>query len=421
MNDITNLKTTNVYGRHWAYYRQKKKEGVEIPIIKHEGGSRSSKTVSLIQYLLYRSYDNALKGRKEKFTIARLKMTWLRATLLKDFEWIIREYNIPIKPDFNPRRHDQEYTIFENEWMFTGLDEKMKLHGRKQDRVWINEAMECNIEDFMQLEMRTQKEIILDYNPMSLNHWIYELDKRPECRVIKSTQIDNDFLPDGIRKRILSFEPTPENIRRGTADQYYWDVYGLGKRAVQKGRIFTRVSYADEFPKECKWTIYGLDFGYTNDPTALVKVGLFEGKLYVMQLIYETGLTNVPGIDGDKENIHSKFEQLGISDEDEIIADSAEQKSIKELKKHGWNVKPAEKGPDSVKNGIDTLKRYEIVIVNSPDLDKEFQNYKWAEDKNGNLSNKPVDSYNHGIDSIRYSATKRIKVKKRKMGVKLIK
>ena len=222
-------------------------------------------------------------------------------------------------------------------------------------------------------------------------------------------------LPDGIRKRILGFEPNEINIQKGTADKYYWEVYGLGKKAVQKGRIFTRVSYEDKFPDECKWLIYGLDFGYSNDPTALIKIGLSGGKIYVQQLIYERGLTNVPGPMGDNDNIHSRMLDQGLTSRDEIIADSADPKSIKEISKHGWYIKGGKKGPDSIVNGIDALKRYDIVVINSPDLKKEFDNYKWSEDRSGELTNKPVDAFNHGIDAIRYGAGKRITHKKKKM------
>ncbi len=406
------LKTTNVFTRHQFYYDKLKAEGHAKPIIIHEGGGRSSKTTSIIQKFGLDSY----KAEKPmQITICRLKMTWTRLSVLKDFGKFVSQYGIPIEPMFNPKRAIQEYMMFGCEWRFMGLDDTLRLPGMEHDKFWLNEAMESTIHHFNQLNMRTSGEAVLDYNPMALTHWVYNLGLRPEVKVIKSTQLDNPYLSEGIRQTILGYEPTPLNIQRGTADKYYWDVYGLGKKAVQKGRIYTRVSYADKFPDDCQWIIYGLDFGFTNDPTALVKIGLSEGKLYVKQLIYETGLTNVPGPEGDTDNIHSKLLELGLNKDDEIVADSAEPKSIKELKKAGWNIKPANKGPDSVKNGIDSVKRYEIVCVDSPDIKKELDNYKWSEDQEGNLTNKPVKAFDHALDAMRYGATKRIQKNKRKM------
>ena len=369
-----------------------------------------------MQKFLLDSYKNNGQDRKEIVTILRAKMTWLRATVLKDFDWLINEYGIPIYPDFNPRRGEQVYELFGAEWSFIGLDETHKLQGRKQDRAWVNEAMDCSHDDFINLEARTTKELVIDYNPLSMSHWVYDIDKRDSCHTIISTQLDNDYLPSGLRERILAFEPTDENIRQGTADKYYWSVYGLGMKAMPEGRIFTNVTYEKTWP-ECKWEILGLDFGYTNDPTALIRIGLSGGKLYWKQLIYETGLTNVPAEgSSDRDNIHTRMEELEINKRSElIIADSAEPKSIAELQKWGWNIEGAEKGPDSIRSGIEAIKRYPIVCMEeSIDLKKELENYKWAQDRSGNMINKPVDAFNHCIDAGRYAATKRIKIKKKK-------
>lgn len=415
------LNTTNVLSRHLSAYGKLKAHGVKIPIISHCGGTRSSKTVSINQRFLIKSWENNIDNKPESITISRAKMTWLRATVLKDFEWLITEYGIPIYPEFNPRRGEQIYDVFNSEWAFIGLDETHKLLGRKQDRIWVNEVMDCRYEDFINMEARTSKEIVIDYNPLAMDSWVYKLDARPECEVIHSTQLDNPFLPLGIRQRILAFEPTDENIAKGTADKYYWDVYGLGKKAVQEGRIFKNVTYEKDWP-ECKWKIYGLDFGYTNDPTTLVRIGLSQGKLYAKELIYETGLTNVPGKDrDDRNNIHTRLEELEIDKRhDIIIADSAEPKAIAELQKWGWNIKGAEKGPDSIRSGIEAMQRYPIVIMeDSMNAKKEIENYKWAQDKDGKLLNKPIDAFNHFIDAFRYGATRRIKIKKKTFRVSM--
>lgn len=372
----------------------------------------SSKTTSIIQKF---GIDSRNAIEPLQITICRLKMTWTRLSVLKDFGKFVSDNGIPIEPEFNPSRAIQEYMMFGSQWNFMGLDDTQRLPGMSHDKIWINEAMESSLNSFNQLDMRTSDEVVVDYNPMALNHWVYNLALRDEAKVIKSTILDNPYLNEGVRKTILGYQPTPENVRRGTADKYLWEVYGEGRKAVQKGRIFTKVSYSDKFPKDCKWVINGLDFGYTNDPTALVKIGLYEGKLYMKQLIYEVGLTNAPGPEGDTKNIHSRLKDLELDKNDLIIADSAEPKSIKELKKWGWNIKGAIKGPDSIRMGLDAVKRYEIVCVNSPDLKKELDNYKYIEDNSGELTNKPVDAFNHLIDPLRYGATRRIIVKRKTM------
>ncbi len=408
---ISDLKTTNVYARHVHYYNELKKAGHEKPIIIHHGGGRSSKTTSIIQKFGVDSYQ---AKKPFQITICRLKMTWTRLSVLKDFGKFVSEYGIPIEPQFNPGRAIQEYMMYGSQWNFMGLDDTQRLPGMEHDKVWINEAMESTLDSFNQLDMRTSDEVVVDYNPMALDHWVYNLALRPEAKVIKSTQLDNPYLKEGVRRTILGYEPTPANALKGTADKYLWEVYGLGLKAMQKGRIFTNVTYEDTWP-ECQWEILGLDFGFTNDPTALIKIGLSGGKLYWKELIYETGLTNVPGPEDDKDNIHSRLEDLGISKHDLIIADSAEPKSIKELRKWGWNIQGAAKGPDSIKQGLDAIKRYPIVCMSdSMKLKREFENYKWATDRDGKLINKPVDMFNHGIDAGRYAATKRITVKKKR-------
>jgi phage terminase large subunit len=141
---------------------------------------------------------------------------------------------------------------------------------------------------------------------------------------------------------------------------------------------------------------HGLDFGFTNDPSALIAVYKSGDNLYLDELIYQTGMTN--------SDISNRFKDLNLDRRGEIYADSAEPKSIEELHRMGWNVKPTQKGSDSVNVGIDMLKRHRIFITpRSKNLEKELQNYKWVEDKNGNLLNKPIDAFNHAIDAVRYA------------------
>lgn len=373
------------------------------PIKALEGGARSSKTWSIIQYLITECYRNT----GLRITITREKLTWLKATVLKDLEEITKAYNIPITPEINSRRAEQEYFINGNEWSFIGLDEEQKLFGRKQDIAWVNEAISDNPvtgmswKSFAQLEVRTTKQIILDYNPKATIHWIYDkILSRPDVDYIHSTMLDNPFLEQKLRETILGYEPTTENIINGTADETMWRIYGQGLRGDIKGLIFQKVNYVKEFPP-CRWVVYGLDFGYTNDVTSLVKIGLSQGGVYGQELLYETGLTN--------QDINEKFKQLGITKRDEIVADSAEPKSIEEIRRMGYNIKAAVKGPGSVNYGIQILNQQPLFITeDSINWKNEAANYKWKVHSNGQSLNEPIDAFNHCWDAARYAASHKL-------------
>lgn len=361
-----------------------------------EGGSRSSKTHSIIQYLILYCQDAASKGEIKRITIARQKLTWLKATLLNDFIEILQSYDLYNDNDFH--RSEMRYTLFGCEIGFFGLDEPQKLHGRKQDVFWINEAVEATKDDFDQLEMRTTDFGILDFNPSVTNHWIFDsVLTREDVTHNHSTVLDNPFAPEKVVKKIYSYEPTEENIRRGSADENKWKIYGLGIRAMVEGIIFKNVTYCKEFPQVNKHWI-GIDFGFTNDPTVIVKVALNDGKVYCDELCYSQGLTN--------SDISNKLISLGISKSTTIIADKAEPKSIEELRRLGWNIIGADKGQGSINIGIDILKRYQIVITErSINAKREAENYTWRKDRNTNTYlNVPIDRDNHFWDAVRYVA-----------------
>lgn len=351
-----------------------------------EGGSRSSKTWSIFQYLMF---DVALAGKKETLTIVRDKLTWIRSTLLKDFEEMTSMYGIKTTPEINLQRQDQVYKINGTEFGFFGLDYPQKLHGRKQHRFWINEAVpEASKMSFDQLEQRTEIGGFVDYNPIDDQHWIFDLQKRPDVKMLKSSWRDNPFLAQPIIDKLLSYEPTPENIAQGTADLYMWEVYGQGNKARLQGTIFNNWDIVEGVPEEAKFLGYGLDFGFTNDPTAMVGLYMMDNELYADEVLYQTGMTN--------QDIVKYLELLEIKRNDDIVGDSAEPKSIEEIYRSGFNIYPAEKGIDSVKFGIDLLNSFKLHITRrSINLEMELRRYKYAEDKNGRSLNKPIDAFNH--------------------------
>lgn len=351
----------------------------------------SSKTWSIFFFFILK----AMQGEVFNLTIARSKLTWVKDSLLADFEEICSTFNYPVTPDINVKRQDQRYKIKGATFLFAGLDDTKKIHGMKRTHLWLNEGMEIAKKDFDQLEMRTEGIIIIDYNPYDDQHWIFDLQKRDDVITIHSTMLDNPFLPDSIIRKIKSYEPTEENIKNGTADSYMWEVYGLGKKARLQGAIYNNWDIVDKIPPEAKFIGYGLDFGYTNDPSALVELYMKDNELYWNEILYERGLLN--------EDIAYKMGYLIPDKNQYIYADSSEPKSIEVIRRKGFNIRGADKGQHSVVFGIDLLKGYKMHITKkSINLENELRKYKWAEDKVGNSLNIPVDANNHLCDAMRY-------------------
>ena len=364
-----------VFEKNWA---------AETKIVVNQGGTRSGKTYSLLQLLIVKSF----RVRGKVFSIVRKSLPSLKMTAYRDFFEILNKYDLYSESNHN--KSDYTYNLNGNLFEFISLDQPQKKRGARRDVLFCNEANELTWEDFFQLLVRTTDKIYIDYNPSDSYHWIYDrLLTRDDVTYIQSTYRDNPFLDKSIVDEI-------ERLR-GTDDDY-WRIYGLGERGASRATIF-QFKIAEE--AKGKIISLGMDFGFTNDPTSLVRVYLDGENLYIQELLYHTNLTN--------QDIAQKLTELGLTRFDEIWADSAEPKSIEELHRMGWNVKPTAKGADSIMAGIDILKRYKIHITkDSKNLIREMQNYKWQEDKNGNLLNKPIDAFNHAIDATRYATFNRM-------------
>ena len=243
--------------------------------------------------------------------------------------------------------------------------------------------------------LRTTKRIYLDYNPSDEYHFIYdEILTRKDCTFIQSTYKDNPFLSEDTIKEIERLKDLDAN---------YWRVYGLGERGISQHTIFTTYTLIDNVPDNAKLIAYGLDWGFTADATAIIAVYKYDQILYLKELLYKKRLTN--------NDIIEQLNSLNIQRTDEIVADSAEPKSIEELYRSGFNIKPSKKGADSINIGIDILKRFSLVVTkDSVNLIKELRNYKYVTDKNNKILNKPVDAFNHAIDAIRYVALNKLTV-----------
>ena len=345
-----------------------------------QGGSRSGKTYNILMWLIF-AYSDRNNGKT--ITICRKTFPALRASSMRDFFDILKKYDL--YKEANHNKSNSEYLLNNNLFEFISLDQPQKVRGRKRDVLYINEANELYFEDWQQLILRTTDKAILDYNPSDEFHFIYDKIKpRDDAEFYITTYKDNPF---------LDIETVNEIERLKDVDDNYWKIYGLGQIGSSQALIF-RINECNSIPGEAKFLSYGMDFGFTNDPTTLVAIYQQGDNIYLKELLYQTGLTN-RDID-EKLKFHSVERK-------EIFADSAEPKSIEELYRMGWNVKPATKGQGSVNIGIDMMKRYQLhVTKDSVNMIKEFRNYKWQEDKNGNVLNTPVDMFNHTIDAIRY-------------------
>lgn len=363
------IKTSEIFERNWE---------APTKIVVNQGGTRSGKTYSLLQLIMVL----ALSEQGKVFTIVRKSLPSLKMTAMRDFIEILT--NAGLYSEKNHNKSEHIYRLNGNIIEFVSLDQPQKKRGARRNYLFCNEANELTWEDFFQLLVRTTEKIYLDYNPSDDFHWIYDkLLTRDDVTFIKSTYVDNPFLDRTIVSEIERLKDTDED---------YWRIYGLGERGQSKATVFT--FQEGEVEEGCTFLAYGMDFGFTNDPTSLVAVYSKDHSLYIKELLYETNLTN--------RDISEKMKALGIDRRAEIFADSAEPKSIEELYRMGWNVKPTKKGADSINAGIDVLKRYKL-NCSGHNLVKEMRNYKWVEDKNGKLLNKPIDAFNHAIDAMRYA------------------
>ena len=350
-------------------------------IVVEQGGTRSGKTYNIILWIIF---QYCTTNQNKIITICRKTFPSLRATVLRDFMSILQANNIYSENFHN--KSNSEYNLFGNLVEFISLDQPQKIRGRKRDLLFINEANELYFEDWQQLLFRTQDKIILDFNPSDEYHWIYDkVLPREDCAFFKTTYLDNPFVEDSIIQEIERLRDT---------DDEYWQVYGLGERAASRSTIF-KYTEVNQVPIDAALIAYGMDFGYTNDPTTFVAVYTQGHNLYVKEHLYRTQMTT------QDINLFLRGENLLPNP---IYADSAEPRLISELRRMGHNILPSIKGRDSVNAGIDLLKRYKIhILASSTNAISEFRNYKWKEDKAGMLTNTPEDKHNHIIDPCRYA------------------
>ena len=354
-----------------------------------QGGSRSGKTFAIVQHLIY-----LLTTREKRLviTIARKTLPALKGSVYRDFMEIAEKVGITYFAEINKAEMTFKYKNHLVE--FISLDNEMKVRGRKRTHCFLNEANEFFLEDFNQLSLRTTEKMILDFNPSDVIHWIYsDICTRDDCDTYITTFEDNAFLDPEIKKEIL-------RMKERDADR--WRVYGLGERATFKeGQIFDNwkwIDYNEFVDKDGSEVVYGLDWGYSNDPTGIVEVRRKNDRLYVHELLYKKGLTN--------QDIYNEIKNLGL-EEEIFICDSAEPKSLEDMKRLGLYCKPSIKGAGSVLNGIQIIKEYDVFASKqSKNLLQEYQYFIWESNKDGQTINKiKQNGMDHLMDAFRYAVT----------------
>lgn len=342
-----------------------------------QGGSRSSKTYSIIQILIYL----CLTTSNLQVSIVRKSFPSLRGSVLRDFVEIMTDLGLYKLNNHN--KTEQRY-IFDNNASieFFSIDDAQKVRGRKRDICYCNEANELVYEDFLQLSLRTSKCLLLDFNPSDNEGYIYDLINDSRSLLIKSTYKDNIFLGKSQIEEI-------ENLIN--VDINYYKVYALGERPIPRTRIYEHFNTYDELPNKIDDIVYGIDFGF-NHPIALLKCYLSDDKVYVEELIYKSSLTS-----GD---LIREMDRLGIDKKSYIYADYSRPEIIEDLRRSGYNMKEADK---AVIDGINTIKSKAIFVNKSSiNLLDEYKKYSWKT-KGEQILDEPVKLYDDAMDALRYA------------------
>lgn len=346
------------------------------------GGTSAGKTIGILQVLI----DKAQRDKQATITsVTSESFPHLRRGAMKDFLDILetQKYFVPkrwSKTDFT-------YTFETGSRIeFFSLDQPHKVRGPRRDRLFMNEANNNPFETFEQLEIRTKEDIYLDWNPTN-EFWYYTdiKDKRDDVEELTLTYKDNEALDQQI---VSSIEQ--RRNRKG-----WWQVYGLGQLGEVEGKIYKDWTIIDELPPEAKLERRGLDYGYTNDPTAIVAVYKWNGAFIWDEVCYQKGLSNKQIAD----ILLNQDEPQCI-----VVPDSAEPKSNDELVAHGVNVLPANKGRGSVNHGIQVVQSQRIFVTRrSVNIIREYRNYLWETDKEGKILNEPEHTFSHSMDAGRYA------------------
>ena len=358
------------------------------------GGQGAGKTVSIIQLII-----QSLCSSPKEATILSSELSKMKRTVIRDYKKICKDWGVLANElDYNKSESKHEYQ--NGSYLdFLGADVNDVGKGFRRDILYINEADKMEVDTAVQFISRAGLTII-DYNPDSL---FWGDDYINENNFITLTYEDNEFLAKSEVKSILDYKhkgffnielPTESLFFDGNVKNKYWAnkwrVYGLGLTGNLDGIVFDNWSIISNIPEGARLIGIGLDFGYSNHETAAIEVYKYNDKRILNEIVYRTGMLNNDIAEVLPKNTY-------------VYADSAEPKSIEEIRRTGVNILPVKKGADSIVFGIQTMQTQEYLITSiSKNIINEFQKYTWAKDKRGDTLNKPIDKFNHAIDAIRY-------------------
>ncbi len=347
-----------------------------------QGGTSAGKTFGILPILI----DKAARQSGLEISIIAESIPHLRRGALRDFLKIMKWTNRYYDERFN--KSHLKYEFANGSFIeFFSADDSSKLRGARRDILYINECNNVNFEAYNELAIRTKREVFLDFNPAN-EFWVHtELKDESDADFIILTYKDNEGLDEGIVQQI------EKNRLKASTSSYWsnwWKVYGLGQLGQLQGAVYTNYKIIDKIPQDARLIGLGLDFGYTNDPSAIIEVYKHNETRILNEVKYQTGMLN-----SDIAKVLPKSIP--------VYADSAEPKSIRDIQLYGITIKGVTKGRDSVNYGIDVMQAQNYLVTSSStNLIKELRSYCWDVDKAGKRLNKPIDNFNHALDAVRY-------------------
>ncbi len=350
-----------------------------------QGGTSASKTISILLYLIAKAQSDK---EPTLTSIVSESFPHLRRGAMRDFLLIMKAHNYLKDNYWN--KSESTYTFETGSKIeFFSADQGDKLRGARRDRLFLNEANNISFDAFEELEVRTKEFILIDFNPTN-EFWVFTdvIGKRDDVEHIILTYKDNEALS----KEIV------ESIEQRKNRVGWWQVYGEGQLGEVEGKIYKDWQIIDEIPHEARLERRGMDFGYSNDPTAIVDIYYYNGGYILDEQCFLKGLSN------------KQIADLLLVNNSLVIADSAEPKSIDEIRGYGVNIRGADKGKDSVAHGIQLVQDQKISVTKrSTNVIKEYRNYLWLTDKNGKILNEPEHQFSHSMDGIRYGLVSLVK------------
>lgn len=347
------------------------------------GGTSASKTISILFWIIDRAlaYPPANNGETELISIVSESFPHLRLGAMTDFENIMRDRGYWEESCWN--KTISTYTFPTGSKLEFFSTDSGKAHGPRRDILFVNEGNNIEYKVFDQLRVRTKKIIWVDWNP-SNEFWYYtELKDRVDHDFLTLTYKDNEALDQNI----------VDDIESHIGNKNWWNVYGLGRLGEVEGKIYSNWQIIDEIPHEARLERYGLDFGYSQDPAAIVAVYYYNGGYILDEITYQKGMSN--------KRLADVINNLPLAT---VIADSAEPKSIDEMREYGLSILPASKGPGSINHGIQYVQDQKISMTKrSVNLIKEYRNYLWKTDKDGKILAIPEGGLDHLLDASRYA------------------